>query len=100
MFVTGFPSTEITPELKEVIEHYKVGNIILFSHNIDNKYQLGELVTELQQWYTTHTGIPGFITIDQEGGRVTVCLKTRPMLLEPWQLLLQDDLKMRMQQAE
>ncbi|MEK4993668.1 glycoside hydrolase family 3 [Paenibacillus odorifer] len=71
MFVTGFPSTEITPELKEVIEHYKVGNIILFSHNIDNKYQLGELVTELQQWYTTHTGIPGFITIDQEGGRVT-----------------------------
>lgn len=71
MFVTGFPSTEITPELKEVIEHYKVGNIILFSHNIDNKYQLGGLVTELQQWYMTHTGIPGFITIDQEGGRVT-----------------------------
>jgi beta-N-acetylhexosaminidase len=71
MFVTGFPSTEITPELKEVIEHYKVGNIILFSHNIDNKFQLGGLVAELQQRFTEHTGIPGFITIDQEGGRVT-----------------------------
>lgn len=71
MFVTGFPSTEITPELKEVIEHYKVGNIILFSHNIDNKFQLGGLVSELQQGFMTHTGIPGFITIDQEGGRVT-----------------------------
>jgi len=71
MFVTGFPSTEMTDELKEVIEQYKVGNIILFSHNIENKVQLGGLVTELQQWFMAHTGIPGFITIDQEGGRVT-----------------------------
>lgn len=71
MIVTGFPSVEISEELKEVIEHYKVGNIILFSHNIDDKHQLGELVTELQRWFTAHTGIPGFITIDQEGGRVT-----------------------------
>jgi beta-N-acetylhexosaminidase len=71
MFVTGFPSTEMSSELKEVIAQYKVGNIILFSHNIDHKYQLGGLVTELQQWFTTHTSVPGFITIDQEGGRVT-----------------------------
>lgn len=71
MIVTGFPTTEISAEMKEVIEHYKVGNIILFSHNVENKYQLGALVAELQQWFTTHTGVPGFITIDQEGGRVT-----------------------------
>ncbi|MBU5674322.1 beta-N-acetylhexosaminidase [Paenibacillus brevis] len=71
MIVTGFPATEMTDEIKEIIEHFKVGNIILFSHNIKNKVQLGELVAELQQWFTTHTVIPGFITIDQEGGRVT-----------------------------
>lgn len=71
MIVTGFPTPEMTPEIKDVIKHYKVGNIILFSHNVQNKQQLGELVTELQRWFTTHTGIPGFITIDQEGGRVT-----------------------------
>ncbi|MBO2945484.1 glycoside hydrolase family 3 protein [Paenibacillus sp. F411] len=71
MIVTGFPSTEMSLELKQVIEEYKVGNIILFSHNVEHKRQLGALVTELQQWFTTHTGIPGFITIDQEGGRVT-----------------------------
>lgn len=71
MFVTGFPTRELTADMKDVIEHYKVGNLILFSHNIENKYQLGALVTELQQWFTTHTGVPGFITIDQEGGRVT-----------------------------
>ncbi len=71
MFVTGFPSTSISPEMKEVIADYKVGNMILFSHNIVSKVQLGELVAELQQWFVEHTGIPGFITIDQEGGRVT-----------------------------
>ncbi|MFC6333984.1 glycoside hydrolase family 3 protein [Paenibacillus septentrionalis] len=71
MFVTGFPSTTLSDELKDVIEHYKVGNIILFSHNVQNKVQLGELVADLQHEFTTHTGVPGFITIDQEGGRVT-----------------------------
>lgn len=71
MIVTGFPTTQITKEMKDAIENYKVGNIILFSHNVENKYQLGELVAELQQWFINHTGIPGFISIDQEGGRVT-----------------------------
>jgi len=71
MFVTGFPTMQLTDELKDVIEHYKVGNIILFTHNIADKVQLGELVSELQHWFTSYTGIPGFITIDQEGGRVT-----------------------------
>ena len=71
MFVTGFPSTTLSSELEEVIDQYKVGNIILFSHNIADKVQLGNLVSELQQWFVSHTGIPGFITIDQEGGRVT-----------------------------
>ena len=71
MFVTGFPSTEISDEMKEAIEHYKVGNVILFAHNIADKRQLGELTAELQRRFVAHTGIPGFITIDQEGGRVT-----------------------------
>ena len=71
MIVTGFPSTELSQEMQEVIEHYKVGNVILFSHNIENKFQLGELVVELQEAFTKHTDIAGFITIDQEGGRVT-----------------------------
>lgn len=71
MIVTGFPATEMTPAIQELIEHDKVGNIILFSHNVKNKAQLGGLVAELQRWFITHTGVPGFITIDQEGGRVT-----------------------------
>lgn len=71
MFVTGFPSKELSSDMKEVIEQYKVGNMILFSHNVENKYQLGALVTEVQQSFMKHTGVPGFITIDQEGGRVT-----------------------------
>lgn len=71
MIVTGFPSTALSQDMKDLIEHYQIGNCILFSHNVVNKYQLGELVHELQQSFMSHTGIPGFIAMDQEGGRVT-----------------------------
>jgi len=71
MIVTGFPTSNITQEMKDVIAEYNVGNVILFSHNVVNKNQLGDLVAELQQLFVTHTGVAGFITIDQEGGRVT-----------------------------
>lgn len=71
MLVTGFPGPEISPAFKEAIADYKIGNVILFSANIKDKVQLGGLVSQLQRCFVTHTGIPGFITIDQEGGRVT-----------------------------
>jgi len=70
MFVTGFPSTTISEEMIDVIENYHVGNMIIFSHNVANKQQLSELVRELQKHFVKHNGVPGFITIDQEGGRV------------------------------
>lgn len=71
MIVTGFPTLELSQEMKDLIEHYSIGNCILFSHNIADKHQLGTLVAELQQLFVAHTGVAGFITIDQEGGRVT-----------------------------
>ncbi|WP_018753233.1 beta-N-acetylhexosaminidase [Paenibacillus sanguinis] len=71
MFVVGFHDTELTAEYKELVKQDKVGNVILFSHNIEHKRQLGKLTAELQRCFLEHTGIPGFVTIDQEGGRVT-----------------------------
>lgn len=70
MFVTGFPSTTISEEMIDAIEHYHVGNMIVFSHNVESKQQLSSLVQQLQEQFVKHNGIPGFITIDQEGGRV------------------------------
>lgn len=69
--VAGFPGTEIDPELEELIFQYKIGNFILFKHNIVSATQLKDLCNRLQQLVLESTGLPAFITIDQEGGMVT-----------------------------
>jgi len=71
LIYTGFPSTHIPDEYKQLIKEYKLGNTILFSHNVESSQQLAAICAELQELFVEHTGQPGFISIDQEGGRVT-----------------------------
>jgi len=71
LIVTGFPELQITDDLRHLITDYKIGNIILFTYNVENKRQLRTLCTELQQSILDNTGYPALISIDQEGGRVT-----------------------------
>ncbi len=70
MPVFGWPSTKITPEVAGLIENYKISNVILFSHNIEDAAQLRNLCAELQRRIRSSTGYPAFICIDQEGGMV------------------------------
>jgi beta-N-acetylhexosaminidase len=67
----GFPGIEIEEELKDLICNYKIGNIILFKHNISSNAQVKKLCEDLQQLVRKHTGHDPFIAIDQEGGMVT-----------------------------
>lgn len=69
--VVGFPGTEIDSELEELIFQYKIGNFILFKHNIVSASQVKDLCNKLQHLALESTGYPAFITIDQEGGMVT-----------------------------
>lgn len=69
--VVGFPGTEIDEELEELIRTYKVGNFILFKHNIIDASHLRNLCERLQELSRKHTGHSAFITVDQEGGMVT-----------------------------
>ncbi|WP_276355316.1 glycoside hydrolase family 3 protein [Cohnella caldifontis] len=71
LIVTGFPEPRVTDELRELIADYKIGNIILFSHNVESADQLRGLCDELQRLIAEGTGHPAFLSIDQEGGRVT-----------------------------
>jgi beta-N-acetylhexosaminidase len=71
LIVAGFPEPRVTDELRELIADYKIGNIILFSHNVENAAQLRGLCGELQRLIREATGHPAFLSIDQEGGRVT-----------------------------
>lgn len=71
LIVTGFPGPEITDELRELAREWKIGNIILFAYNAENKSQLAALCGDLQRLMIAETGYPALISIDQEGGRVT-----------------------------
>lgn len=69
--VAGFPGTEPNEEFLRLVREYKVGNVILFKHNIVDEAQLTELCAQLTSLIEQETGFKPFITIDQEGGVVT-----------------------------
>lgn len=75
VLICGFQGTEYSEELKTLIEEYKLGNVILFTRNIDNVKQLHDLNYKIHQEIKKQTNIMPFISIDQEGGMVTRIMK-------------------------
>lgn len=69
--VGGFPGKEMSPEFIRLVKEYKIGNVILFAHNVESMSQLKRLCQEIQELVKKETGHSAFITIDQEGGTVT-----------------------------
>lgn len=69
--VIGFPGTELDPEFKRLVKEYKIGNIILFQRNLKSMEQVKALCADIQELVRRETGHDAFITIDQEGGKVT-----------------------------
>jgi len=51
---------------KEALEQYPVGGIIYFAHNLISKEQIKDMIQISQ----SHSKIPLFISVDEEGGRV------------------------------
>ena len=71
LLVVGFHGTLVPHTLRELIERYHVGNIILFSRNIQNTYQLLELTHSLQEIaQAAGQRSPLLIMLDQENGMV------------------------------
>ena len=71
MLMAGFEGTTLTPETEDLIRNRHVGGLILFSRNYENPKQLHTLIQDLQNVAaSTSTGLPLFISVDQEGGRV------------------------------
>lgn len=69
--VSGFTGPVMTEAFKHAVREYKLGNVILFKHNVDSAEQLRTLCEDIQRFVIKETGHPAFITIDQEGGIVT-----------------------------
>lgn len=71
MIMAGFEGTTLTPETEDLIRNHHVGGLILFSRNYENPEQLHTLIRDLQDVAaSSSTGLPLFISVDQEGGRV------------------------------
>lgn len=71
LFCVSFSGTELSDEVKDFFEEYSVGNVILFSKNLENAEQTAALCRDIQSEITKNTGTAAFIGTDQEGGRVT-----------------------------
>ena len=68
MFIMGMDGYYVDDFTNAMIEDYHIGGIILFGRNIRDSNQLLELTNSLNE---VNNKIPLFISIDEEGGRVS-----------------------------
>jgi len=63
----GVPGTELTPDVAARLKAIQPGGFILFGRNIQSPEQLRKMIDDLRDL----SDVEPFITIDQEGGRVS-----------------------------
>jgi beta-N-acetylhexosaminidase len=71
LFIFGFDGVRYDRRLRSFFQRTLPGGVILFSRNIQNGPQTKALIGDLQKLSLDLTGIPLFVCIDQEGGRVS-----------------------------
>lgn len=69
MVMIGLDTNYITDRIKNMIQEYKIGGIILYRKNFSTYEDMLKLIKELKE-LNKENKIPLFIAIDQEGGRV------------------------------
>jgi len=70
MLVAGVPGSAISPASAGIIHRYLPGGIIFYGYNIGDISGMSSFIQELQKESMAASGIPLFVSIDQEGGRV------------------------------
>jgi beta-N-acetylhexosaminidase len=70
LLIVGFEGTEINQEIISFIEKLKVGGFILFSRNIEDENKTLKLLNNIKE-ANSDNDIPLFLSIDEEGGRVS-----------------------------
>lgn len=65
------PTTAAGEKTRLALKDYPVGGIILFKKNLEDAKQLKEMTGNLQRFSEEAAGVPLFIGIDEEGGKVT-----------------------------
>lgn len=70
MLMPAVPGSKIGTASRNIVKDFMPGGIILFGFNLENRQQTARFIEELQAASMQHSGIPLYISIDQEGGRV------------------------------
>lgn len=71
LVIVGLEGTQMDAEAQKLIETYKVGGFILFKRNIETAEQTVEMLNELKQTNSRSNTVPLFLSVDEEGGRVS-----------------------------
>jgi len=70
LFMAGMPGPRMDRGTEALIREHALGGIILFARNIEDPVQLARLCSRLQATAMESQGVPLFLAVDQEGGRV------------------------------
>lgn len=70
MFVVGFNGTNFISSFANIIEQYNFGNVIYMGGNVSDYYSITQMSNDIQTKMIETNSVPGFIAIDQEGGKV------------------------------
>ena len=70
LFMAGMPGPHLDGGTLSLIRDKGLGGVILFKRNIVDPLQVAALTNELQEAAMKYQGIPLFLAVDQEGGRV------------------------------
>ena len=71
LFMMGFDGTEVTPQIRKLIEKFHLGTVLLTAKNLKNAEQTAKLVLDLQTIaHRANHPVPLAIALDQENGGV------------------------------
>lgn len=65
--IAGFRGLSIPADLKSLAREFDLGGVILFSRNIESPEQVADVARQAQE---LSRGLPLWVSVDQEGGRV------------------------------
>ncbi len=68
--IVGFAGTEVTPLVRRLFRKVRPGGVLLLQRNIRSPAQVRQLIGDLQEIAMDTSGVPLFVAVDQEGGRV------------------------------
>lgn len=86
LFLTGIPGVEVNEEIDAFLGKYQPGGLLYFAHNYESPELLAEFSNELQSLSLKHSGLPLFMAVDHEGGKVQRFGKPFTHFPESWNL--------------